>query len=136
MSVASSTVTMRGLPGAKTKPSASAPSAIARSASFSVVMPQILTNIACHRSVGSLSLPLYRYRTGPGSWWTVVVATATRPRRRLLCRPLAQSRSLRRRLGIDQAAVQVVVVRRAGEEPVAAEGEQEHALVARPLSSD
>src|SRR5260370_20812526 len=136
MSVASSTVTMRGLPGAKTNASASAPSAIARSASFSVVMPQILTNIACHRAVGSLSLPLYRYRTGPASWWTVDVATATRPRRRRLCRPLPQSRSLRRRLGIDEAAVQEVVVRREVEEPVAAEVEQDHALLARLLRGE
>ena len=37
-------VTCRGLPGTKLKPSASAPMATARSASSSVVMPQIFTN--------------------------------------------------------------------------------------------
>src|SRR5437763_3071260 len=113
MSVASSTVTMRGLPEAKTNPSASAPSAIARSASFSVVMPQILTNIARHRSVGSLRWPSIGTAPDPavGGRWTA-------------------------RLGVDEPAVQVVVVRREVEEPVAAEVEQDHALLIRLLRGE
>src|SRR6266540_2526166 len=112
MSVASSTVTMRGLPDANTKPRASAPRAIARSASSSVVIPQILMNIACQHSVGSLS-SLYRYLNRPNGWWTVD--------------------GVRRRLGIDQAIVEVVVVGREVEQAVTAVVEQDHPLLPRLL---
>ena len=50
-------VTWRGLPGANMKPSASAPSATARSASSSLVMPQIFTNIGADGTGSGIGTP-------------------------------------------------------------------------------
>src|SRR5262245_39117996 len=104
MLFASSGVTMRGLPGANTKPSASAPSATARRASSSFVMPQILTNMVLLRAGGS---PYFPIGTSPT--------------------PAKGGHS--RRSSVDQTTVEVIVVGREVEQAVAAVVEQDHPLL-------
>src|SRR5215831_9831792 len=109
MSDASLTVTMRGLPDANTNPSASAPSATERSASSSVVMPQILMNIR---------LPSLRPVVSPSIGSAPDAAVGGRSR-------ATDHGATTVVLRVDQATVEEVVVRRQVEEAVTAEVEED-----------
>ena len=107
MSRTVSMLTCRRLPGAKTKPSASAPRATARSASSSLVMPQIFTNTRTRRYPGDAPAPCHSGAGVRGPW-----------------------------SGVDQAAVEEVVVGGQVEEAVAGVVEQDHPLLAGLLGRE